>query len=88
MGQVKDHSLGSRQRSACAFALAEFLHRHVQIAGGEIRPAFLQKNKFREGAFPQQKVGQPLFSAGANQQVHICRSRPKIHENFAESFAR
>ena len=71
MAPRKGRRLGRRQRSPCPFASAKFLHRHMQIAGSEIRPAFLKKDKFREGAFPQQKIGEPLFSAGADQQVHI-----------------
>src|SRR5260370_30237440 len=75
---------GVRQAAARAFALGKFLHGGFQIGGGKVRPAFLQEYEFCECAFPQEKIGEPLLAAGANQQVDF---RPSPVVNFRKHSA-
>src|SRR5713226_6638274 len=80
---------GVRQAASRAFAPGKFLHGGFQIGGGKVRPAFLKEYNFCERAFPQEKVGETLFPAGANQQVDFRRS-PVVNfrKHGAERFRR
>ena len=60
------------QSAASPFAPPEFPHRVLEIGGCEIRPPFRQKDKFGEGAFPQEKIGKPLLASSSDEQVHFC----------------
>ena len=55
---------GHAASAETAAALCKFVKRFVEIRRGKIRPQHIHKDKFRIGAFPQQKVGQPLLTAG------------------------
>src|SRR5260370_25081784 len=68
---------GVRQAAARAFAPGKFLHGGFQIGGGKVRPALLKEYNFCECTFPQKKVGEALFPAGANQQVNFRRPSVK-----------
>jgi len=61
----------SREATPRSFALLKFCERRSQVRDREIRPALFEKNKFGESAFPEQKVGEPLFTSRANQQINV-----------------
>src|SRR5258705_13913216 len=49
----------------------ELLHRVIEVGGRKIRPPAMGEVQFGVGAFPEKEVAEPLFSAGADQQVYI-----------------
>jgi len=60
-----------------------------QVGDGKIGPAFGEKDKFGEGAFPEKEVGKALLAAGADEQIDVGRSATKdLRENGAEGFLR
>jgi hypothetical protein len=65
------------QSAASPFAATEFPHRVLEIGGCEIRPPFRQKDKFREGAFPQEKIGKPLLASSPDEEIHFRRASTK-----------
>src|SRR6266436_2777698 len=78
-----------RQSAARAFAVTKFLHCGFQVSRREIRPAFCQKYEFREGALPQEKIGKPLLSPGADQQVDVRRAAAQhLRQHIAEGIGR
>ncbi len=60
---------GGWQRAKAAVAAAEVSESSIEIGFGEIRPHALSEKEFSVGALPEEKVGQALFAAGADQQV-------------------
>src|ERR1700740_2109872 len=79
----------ARQTAARSFALLVLLHHVAQVFGREIGPPFRKKAKLGEGAFPEQKIGEALFAAGADQQIDIRGAAAlDFGEDAAERFAR
>src|SRR5579864_408938 len=64
----------TRQPSTCSFTLLEFENHVTQVFGSEIGPPFGKKTEFGERAFPEQKIGEALLAAGANQEIDIGRT--------------
>ena len=60
--------------AARPFSPLKFQNGIPQVHRRKVRPALRQKDEFREGALPEQKIRKPLFSARANQQVHFRRA--------------
>ena len=52
----------------------------------EIGPGHIREIELRIGQLPQQKVGQPLLSAGSDQQVRIRQPRPRTSEGGSAAF--
>ncbi len=50
---------------------AELIEGPGKYLVGEIGPEFIDENKFRIGALPQQEIRNALFAAGADEQVGI-----------------
>ena len=71
------------------FPTTEISEGCAQMFGAEIRPQGFDEVELRVGRFPQQKVRQALFAAGADEQVDIAASlRLRRSEETAESLAR
>ena len=51
--------------------MTEFPHGRFQVGNGEVWPALRQEDKFGESALPEQKIGEALFAAGADEQVDL-----------------
>src|SRR6267154_6541938 len=73
-----------RQSAAGAFAVIEFAQGRFQIIRSKVWPAFVREHELSEGAFPKEKIGQSLLSAGADQQIHVRRSAA---QNFRQNAA-
>ena len=56
----------------------------LEVADREIGPAFGEEDEFGEGTFPEQKVGEALFAACADQEVDVGRTAASFCENAAE----
>ena len=54
---------------------AKFVHGLSQVLTREHRPHSRREHHLGVSAFPQQKIAQTLFAAGADQQIHI---RPEM----------
>src|SRR5471032_1790113 len=48
--------------------------RKFQIVPGEVGPEPVEEDQFGIGALPEQKIADPLFAAGADQQIRIGNS--------------
>src|SRR5438105_13772646 len=69
--------------------MRKLFERGFEVGHGKVRPGFAYKQKFRERAFPQQKIGETLLPAGANQQIHLRGAAPiDFREDAAERFRR
>jgi len=58
---------GMRQRPEAALPGAEFRNGGGEVGSLEIRPHHGRENQFGVSAFPQQKIAEALFTAGADQ---------------------
>ena len=54
-------------------ALIEFLNTALQLLFVEIRPEYITEYEFAVSALPQQKITEPQFSSGADDQIRIGR---------------
>jgi hypothetical protein len=78
----------ARQAASGSFALFKFFQHAAKIFGREIRPSLGKEAQFGEGAFPQQKIGEALFAAGANQEIDVSGAAAlDFGEDVAECFA-
>ena len=59
------------QAAEAALAPAIFGDRAFERGAVEIRPIDRNENQFAIGGLPQQKIGQPLLAAGADDDVGI-----------------
>src|SRR5437762_2140910 len=72
-----------------AFAMAEFLDGGLEVGYGEIGPTLGEEDKFGEGALPEEKVGQALLAAGADEEIDFRRAAVEhLGENAAERVGR
>src|SRR6056297_124507 len=55
--------------SEAPFALPEVVQRRIQVGDGEVRPERIAEMEFGIGKVPQQVIGEPVFSAGPDEQV-------------------
>ena len=77
------------QATAGAFAVLEFENHVAQIFGREVGPALGEKTELGESAFPQEKIGEALLAAGANQEIDVGGAAAlDFGEDVAEGFAR
>lgn len=56
----------------------------MKIAGAEVRPHAIAENQLGVGALPEQKIAEPLLTAGADQNIHGRR----FTEQYFKSLAR
>ena len=64
-------SFGRDKSAEAALAGAEIRNCGAQMLGAEVRPHGVGEEQFGVGALPQQEVREPLFAAGADQQVDV-----------------
>lgn len=62
---------GHRDAAKTPIARMEIADSALQIGGVEIGPHALGEMQFGVGAFPEEKIAEPLLSSGANQQIHV-----------------
>ena len=62
------------QAAEPAFAPMERAQRFRQILAGEIRPHPVGEVQLGIGAFPEQEVRQPLFTAGADDEIDVAQA--------------
>src|SRR5690625_2769586 len=72
--------LDSGQAAEAPFAGGKVLERRAKMAGIEVRPQHIGKVQLGVGQLPQKKIGQPLFAAGANEQIRR-RDRKSTRQN-------
>src|SRR6202041_111275 len=60
-----------RDAAETAFPVQEIQDRVVQLAASEIRPQHRRDEQLSVGHLPEQKIGDPLLTRGANQQIGI-----------------
>jgi hypothetical protein len=61
----------------------------VEVHFGEIGPHAIGEEEFGVGTFPEKKVGEPLFPAGADEQVDLGVVRGKrLGETYSEGVLR
>ena len=59
----------------------------AQVVGAEVGPQGVDEAELGVGAFPEEKIGQPLFAAGADEEIDVAAGAlPR--EQPAEGFAR
>jgi hypothetical protein len=69
----------------------ELGNRLLEVGSGEVRPAAIGEIELGVSAFPEKKVAQPLFPAGADQEIDIAtRAGPVVDfaQRVRELFAR
>src|SRR5579859_1734939 len=74
----KDIVFGGRlagDRAIAPLTALEFGDRRLQVVGAVVRPVDGLEDQFRVGALPEQEIGDPLFAAGADDQVGSGRRR-------------
>ena len=63
--------MGVPHTSVSPIAIGERLNGGREIGSGEVGPQDVGEVKLGVGRLPQQEVTQPLFSAGADQQIDV-----------------
>lgn len=64
-----------RHASEATLSAAELFQSGIEIGLVEVGPHAVGKEEFSIGGFPQQKIREALFTAGANQQIDFSAFR-------------
>ncbi len=67
---------GAAEAAEAALAAMEIGDRGAQIVGAEVGPQRVDEAELGVGRLPQQEIGQPLFAAGADEEIDVVLALP------------
>ena len=82
------HGAIPRSSSVSPITTGKHLNGGREIGPGELRPQDVGEVELGVGRLPKQEVTQSLFSAGADEQIHVTRTARCVDGLAQESFER